>query len=199
MEAVGLRNGAAFVANPGSEPRRLPRHALPVATPSVDTQRRCGEHQRQQGVQQQPKRGAGPCSANASAAHGSSANGNRRPVGVDVLEQRQQQGAPAVAAPDGGGDGGELPLVWTKFVAETLLPTKQGKFRLRGYRHTVRFECRGGKASQQQARSACTPACQLSVSCTSWVRRARTPPATHPCCTCLYRRLTAGAPTQSPV
>ncbi|PSC75354.1 GTP cyclohydrolase II [Micractinium conductrix] len=137
MEAVGLRNGAAFVANPGSEPRRLPRHALPVATPSFDTQRRCGEHQRQQGVQQQPKRGAGPCSANASAAHGSSANGKQRPVGVDVLEQRQQQGAPAVAAPDGGGDGGELPLVWTKFVAETLLPTKQGKFRLRGYRHTV--------------------------------------------------------------
>lgn len=33
----------------------------------------------------------------------------------------------------------EAPLVWTKFVAETLLPTGQGKFRLRGYRHTVRF------------------------------------------------------------
>ncbi|KAL4443403.1 hypothetical protein ABPG75_011140 [Micractinium tetrahymenae] len=29
------------------------------------------------------------------------------------------------------------PRVWTKFVAETLLPTKLGKFRLRGYRHTV--------------------------------------------------------------
>ena len=27
--------------------------------------------------------------------------------------------------------------VRTKFVAETLLPTNQGKFRLRGYRHTV--------------------------------------------------------------
>lgn len=26
----------------------------------------------------------------------------------------------------------------TEFVAETLLPTKTGKFRLRGYRHTVR-------------------------------------------------------------
>jgi GTP cyclohydrolase II len=26
---------------------------------------------------------------------------------------------------------------WTKFVAETLLPTEQGKFRLRGYRHTA--------------------------------------------------------------
>jgi hypothetical protein len=33
----------------------------------------------------------------------------------------------------------EVPLIWTKFVAETLLPTGQGKFRLRGYRHTVRF------------------------------------------------------------
>lgn len=29
-------------------------------------------------------------------------------------------------------------LVWTKFVAETVLPTAQGKFKLRGYRHTVR-------------------------------------------------------------
>jgi GTP cyclohydrolase II len=27
--------------------------------------------------------------------------------------------------------------VWTEFVAETLLPTNMGKFRLRGYRHTV--------------------------------------------------------------
>jgi hypothetical protein len=34
------------------------------------------------------------------------------------------------------------PLIWTKFVAETLLPTGQGKFRLRGYRHTVRFVSR---------------------------------------------------------
>lgn len=28
-------------------------------------------------------------------------------------------------------------IISTKFVAETLLPTVQGKFRLRGYRHTV--------------------------------------------------------------
>jgi GTP cyclohydrolase II len=27
--------------------------------------------------------------------------------------------------------------VWTEFVAETLLPTNMGKFRLRGYRHTI--------------------------------------------------------------
>lgn len=31
--------------------------------------------------------------------------------------------------------------IWTEFVAETLLPTNQGKFRLRGYRHTVRWCC----------------------------------------------------------
>lgn len=28
-------------------------------------------------------------------------------------------------------------LVWTKFVAETLLPTSYGRFRVRGYRHTM--------------------------------------------------------------
>ena len=37
-----------------------------------------------------------------------------------------------------GSQDAQTDRVWTKFVAETLLPTKQGKFRLRGYRHTVR-------------------------------------------------------------
>lgn len=37
----------------------------------------------------------------------------------------------------GSGDSEES-TVWTEFVAETLLPTNHGKFRLRGYRHTVR-------------------------------------------------------------
>lgn len=32
------------------------------------------------------------------------------------------------------------PQVWTEFVAETLLPTRQGNFRVRGYRHTVSQE-----------------------------------------------------------
>lgn len=41
------------------------------------------------------------------------------------------------------GPGSDSPLVWTKFVAETLLPTKQGKFRVRGYRHTVRLGKQG--------------------------------------------------------
>lgn len=35
-------------------------------------------------------------------------------------------------------DDGDEHAVWTEYVAETLLPTNQGKFRLRGYRHTVR-------------------------------------------------------------
>ncbi len=30
----------------------------------------------------------------------------------------------------------------TEFVAETLLPTRTGKYRLRGYRHTVRLACK---------------------------------------------------------
>ena len=42
-----------------------------------------------------------------------------------------------VGAADAAAAAAAKPLVWTKFVAETLLPTKQGKFRLRGYRHTV--------------------------------------------------------------
>ena len=52
----------------------------------------------------------------------------------------RQQPAPAIIdhlQQDIAGPA-EQPGVWTKFVAETLLPTKQGKFRLRGYRHTVR-------------------------------------------------------------
>jgi hypothetical protein len=57
-------------------------------------------------------------------------------------------GAGAAGSTDGGGHGasaaGGMPRAAhsvegcaTEFVAETLLPTRQGKFRLRGYRHTV--------------------------------------------------------------
>lgn len=35
--------------------------------------------------------------------------------------------------------GGTAVTVCTEFVAETLLPTTSGKFRLRGYRHTIHF------------------------------------------------------------
>ena len=60
-----------------------------------------------------------------------------------------------------GVDTIELPQpeqaqVWTKFVAETLLPTKQGKFRLRGYRHTVR--CRRARPSLPAAACAASSA-----------------------------------------
>ena len=55
---------------------------------------------------------------------------------MDTIEQKAQEVKEALQK------GEEQGLVWTKFVAETLLPTKQGKFRLRGYRHTVRAACR---------------------------------------------------------
>ncbi len=35
----------------------------------------------------------------------------------------------------------EQPFDCTEFVAETLLPTVSGKYRLRGYRHTVSLHC----------------------------------------------------------
>jgi hypothetical protein len=50
-----------------------------------------------------------------------------------------------VACQPCGPDGGltALPIdekrVITKFIAETLLPTKHGNFRVRGYKHSVSF------------------------------------------------------------
>ena len=48
-------------------------------------------------------------------------------LGSSRPKQRLQDGA----APQ------EQPLDCTEFIAETLLPTLTGKYRLRGYRHTV--------------------------------------------------------------
>ena len=48
-------------------------------------------------------------------------------LGSNRPKQRLQDGA----APQ------EQPFDCTEFVAETLLPTLTGKYRLRGYRHTV--------------------------------------------------------------
>jgi hypothetical protein len=48
------------------------------------------------------------------------------------------QPAGGLATPSAEQPQQQPPLVWTTYVAETLLPTGQGKFRLRGYRHTVR-------------------------------------------------------------
>lgn len=39
--------------------------------------------------------------------------------------------------------------VLTKFVAETLLPTKYGKFRLRGYKHSVRLGRQAGSTCRR--------------------------------------------------
>jgi hypothetical protein len=64
-----------------------------------------------------------------------------------VARQQEQQEASCIdlqqqqQAPPGSQQDADRPGVWTKFVAETLLPTKQGKFRLRGYRHTVSVCC----------------------------------------------------------
>jgi len=51
--------------------------------------------------------------------------------GIIRLTSGMTQAQSDAAAGPGDGD------VWTEFVAETLLPTQMGKFRLRGYRHTV--------------------------------------------------------------
>eukprot|EP00887_Chlorella_sp_A99_P001171 scaffold14.g1171.t1 len=63
-------------------------------------------------------------SASSSSSSSSSSNGSNgsRPY------------SPAVQL---GEEDVSNPSIRTKFVAETLLPTKQGKFRLRGYRHTT--------------------------------------------------------------
>ena len=55
-----------------------------------------------------------------------SANGNGKSNGVEHSKN-----------PKNADFTSDKPRVWTKFVAETLLPTTQGKFRVRGYRHTV--------------------------------------------------------------
>lgn len=68
----------------------------------------------------------------------------RRPNPPSSIQWKESSGAngssysaesPAI---DNGKDGKDgLPYDRTTFVAETLLPTKVGKFRVRGYRHTV--------------------------------------------------------------
>ncbi len=55
----------------------------------------------------------------------------------DVRQNSSSNGVHQATNPE-EAPGKDVPIIWTKFVAETLLPTGQGKFRLRGYRHTVR-------------------------------------------------------------
>jgi hypothetical protein len=63
-------------------------------------------------------------------------NGNG-PAVMQGLGSTLPRGNPAEADAALGGE----PYDVTEFVAETLLPTRSGKFRLRGYRHTVRGCC----------------------------------------------------------
>ena len=95
------------------------QHRLPVRTPWVGT----GCHLRSPHLQQLASRGNG--------------NGPAVMQGLDSSLPRRK------ADPDGSTAAGE-PYDVTEFVAETLLPTRSGKFRLRGYRHTVCASCADG-------------------------------------------------------
>jgi GTP cyclohydrolase II len=79
-----------------------------------------------------------PSSESGSGSSNGAPNGVRRPKLVQQAAAQLGTLDPAgSSAADGGGAAPvEPPRNWTKFVAETLLPTQHGKFRLRGYRHT---------------------------------------------------------------
>lgn len=80
-----------------------------------------------------------PSSESGSGSGNGAPNGVRRPALVQQVASQLGTLHPAggSAADGGGAAAAESPRSWTKFVAETLLPTQHGKFRLRGYRHTV--------------------------------------------------------------
>lgn len=69
--------------------------------------------------------------------------------------QQLQQGTAAAHQAGGSGDAQQQPqqppqqLVKTRFIAETLLPTRHGRFRLRGYKHSV-------SAGSRTAECACS-------------------------------------------
>ncbi|KAI7837493.1 hypothetical protein COHA_008684 [Chlorella ohadii] len=81
---------------------------------------------------------AAAASSESSGSSNGAPNGMRRPTLVQQAAAQLGTLDPAGGSADGGGGAAaaEPPRNWTKFVAETLLPTQQGKFRLRGYRHT---------------------------------------------------------------
>jgi hypothetical protein len=76
-------------------------------------------------------------------------NDHRYTIISSVSNQRTEYRCRGAARPEYNGacdssgirketsSSAEADAIWTEFVAETLLPTQQGKFRLRGYRHTV--------------------------------------------------------------
>lgn len=146
MAAV-TRMAAAEMCSLRAEERctwRLPRERVA----QLGTCRRLIAGDLRRDRRQRQQRGPPSCSALSSSDGGraGNVNGNQRQIGVDLMEQQQpgagqeqqpEAAAAAAAAAALGGAAAPHPQVWTKFVAETLLPTKLGKFRLRGYRHTV--------------------------------------------------------------
>lgn len=66
----------------------------------------------------------------------------RRGTGTALLSSSSLSTTPATTTSENAGDSSKLIGVETRFVAETLLPTRLGKFRLRGYLHTVRNDKR---------------------------------------------------------
>lgn len=60
---------------------------------------------------------------------------------AEALDAEPANGAGAGAVGRGtqsSSERGREEAVKTRFIAETLLPTRHGKFRLRGYKHSVR-------------------------------------------------------------
>ena len=131
--------------------------------PAGTSQRRarCSASQPEGGKQDQRQRrshvrtdwvGTG-CHLSRPPPQSASSKGNGSgPAVMQGLGSTLPRGQPA----DPGGRPGE-PYDATEFVAETLLPTRSGKFRLRGYRHTVRgpiptdvVMCRGEVAAGMQ-------------------------------------------------
>jgi hypothetical protein len=80
---------------------------------------------------------------------------------VSVWRRGARHRLRALAVGQEASDNGDAPhsavtATQTKFVAETLLPTRQGKYRLRGYRHTVRF-CYPCSVSCVRLCDSCSP------------------------------------------
>jgi hypothetical protein len=82
-------------------------------------------------------------------------------VPLSPEQQQQQQQQQLGAATQQHVSNIDESLVETRFIAETLLPTKHGKFRLRGYKHSVSG---AGPWRQRAVRgSPCRPAPRLTA------------------------------------
>lgn len=91
--------------------------------------------------------------------------------------RRSDESSPHSAAPVAGEGPGQQRIaedlsVKTRYIAETLLPTRHGKFRLRGYKHSVRLRQPRGPCSRPhqgwqgpQVFAAAVSACMPVTSC----------------------------------